>query len=207
MLPHIFANEFKRLKDVFGERAYPPEREALLFAKLQHMPEYWLKETVEEFILNRVRAPMWPEFSQKIEEYEEKGQQRKVENERTREAFGEANVMGILMAAVERTADKEFPLDCISMLGRYLKFDITKKEFNSGCDLLDIAASAGSCVKCGSTGYQKRKMKHAQYEYEGILRCSCPVGQRMPREAYGPRDRDGAREATPIPIAGREKGI
>lgn len=57
-----FDFEIKRLRETFGQNAYPVERAALLFRELISYSDEWMTSAVEAFILESKKPPMLSDF-------------------------------------------------------------------------------------------------------------------------------------------------
>lgn len=200
MTSETFTSQLKRLIDVFGPKAFPEERNKLIFLAIRAMPDFWMESVCNEFISNHRQSPLLKDFIEKIGEYHD---------EKTPDAFSGCNSpLAVLEKAAELnrgTADPELVKDRIGLLKKFLNKVITKEEFEITLDLIMQAAKEkkknvinihGVCENCDNCGYA---IKEDVNGYRYVYRCNCLYGSHRPKKAMCPITKDGIREAVDFP--------
>lgn len=63
----FFSKQIDRLKDVYGEKQYPPERAALLFTPFRTMHNELFKQMVDHLIVSCRSAPILKDFMEAVD--------------------------------------------------------------------------------------------------------------------------------------------
>lgn len=66
MSPQEFGAQIDRLKRTFGDRAYPEERNRLIYREVKDFDRRWLESVVDGLIANCRQAPILADFAQVI---------------------------------------------------------------------------------------------------------------------------------------------
>lgn len=198
MTNEFFITQVKRLKDVYGEKAYPDERVRLMWNAFKNCFDEVFKEACDDLITHRRTAPMLPEMLEAVDVCINRDKERRLQ---TQQVISGQDVLTQMKAASKISPNKDFSSMCIKLLDDYQKGKLTKKQFEEGCDFLDETAKKITeikvCNKCNQTGYV---MRPNEYGYDFLHRCDCSVGQRMPEKCAGPSGRNGERTEVVIPI-------
>lgn len=191
-----FRTQIDRLKEVYGEKAYPVERMKIMFNAVKAMPDYWMESSVNEFIGNHRQAPLLEAFLKKIDEHREKERYDNAhENRSGVSGFGKLGTS--LGEAALYSANQSFSKACTSLIRKKQEGKINYEDFLHHCDLLDEAAQEldRKCPDCADEGYMRVR---DDLGAPVLYRCHCSVGAERARVAVGPPDASGVRKEYPM---------
>jgi hypothetical protein len=174
--PKQFAKQIERLTKVFGAK-YPQERTALFWRAFQHVMDNVFEDAVDELIANCRSAPMMKELDAAV--IKAKGRDHE---QRKMSQLQSANPIALLTGGTKREFMPEFMGECYDLLEKLKTRQITMKQFEEGCDLLDqVAAGLGekSCHRCNGSGYLNQN--------NALYRCTCPRGREHPEDISSTR--------------------
>lgn len=139
MTYETFSNQVKRLQEVYGEKAYPPERQKLLWRTFQNDSNEVFCEAIDDIILTYRSTPMHKEIHDAITEA------RRRDHERKRlPSYGDGSVLSILQSAYNPANYEDESMRMrikgrIKLVNDYTSGRLTKKQFDEGCDFYDKA--------------------------------------------------------------------
>ncbi|HMX98737.1 MAG TPA: hypothetical protein PK473_03110 [Nitrosomonas sp.] len=132
----VFQIQIKRLKETYGDKAYPEERIKVLWAQFKNVQNHEFVDTVTMLIANHRQPPMLGEIEKEIQ----------LAINRTKDGLrdytGPRNFQGLLKEAEKnnKNADKEFVRACVQLLTDKLNRKYTMEQFLEGCAHLDKTA-------------------------------------------------------------------
>ena len=132
-----FNEQMARLSETFP-RTYSPERMKLIWAAVKHQPDGIFERVTTRLLQTRRVAPLLNEFNEALEEIVNEDKQR------AREYAGNQGILEQLQQAQalnRGSADPELVKACLKHLRSFLDRKMSKKEFDEGCHMLDVAAS------------------------------------------------------------------
>lgn len=139
MTKEVFQEQMKRLENVFGERAYPAERQRVLWTTFQRVQDETFVDVVSYLIANFRSTPLLKEFHEACERCE---RERK---ERDRYNCNSRNSIEFLQKTYDPGQYKD-PMVRQRIEGRlklvrdYWSGQITQKQFIEGCNFYDRAS-------------------------------------------------------------------
>lgn len=150
-----FVSQIDRLKDVFGDRAFPDERVRLIWNAVQNLSDQFLRRTVDYFIGYEDRAPMMNKWDEQI------SKEREIVNRKEKQAHSQDAKEFASMYSGEDIATicDQIRLRCKSRMN--------DEHFSSFNQML-TGSYRFRCGKCEDTGAYFDK------EFGGITACgSC----------------------------------
>ena len=145
-----FEKQINRLKDVYGEKNYSPERIKLFFKAFRDADIWDFALALDLLIMNKRTAPMQEDVAEKL---------AKVVHDRKRGEETQMPVDLTLRGVPSGKADPAFVALCRKTLNDFQTGKISKSEFKKKCDGLDNLAKQISRSKRQDKGVKTGGMR------------------------------------------------
>lgn len=143
MQKQCFNDQIRRLTEVYGEKAYTPERQKTLWLTFQRLSDTEFEDAVTFLIMTFRSTPLLKEFHEAVKEAEQVTKNRLREAQDVRDAFGFLRAT-YKHAEFSDTATRERVLGRINLVRDYQSRKITRKHFEEGHQFYDKAAGIDS---------------------------------------------------------------
>jgi hypothetical protein len=134
-----FKAEIKRLCSQWPN-SYGTERLNLLWGAFRDVPESAFTDAVTDCLLNQRSAPLVDELSKAAELAKTRASSARISGNAFANVLGEA-------ATHTGHAEPDYVRACMAHLNRFLHKQITRAEFDEGCDRLDDLAKQVMAIK------------------------------------------------------------
>lgn len=131
MSPEQYAVQIDRLKDTYGDRAYPDERVRLIYKTLGYVHDWEFERVCNALIANKRAAPMLSDIVEELQDMQKR--------DRAYSAVGSGTILEIMKQAKEKSKNTrpDIVKACMELLNKRLDGKITMQQFEQGCDWID----------------------------------------------------------------------
>lgn len=193
-----YTEQVRRLKDTFGDKNYPKERQTLFFREVSKYTDDLLIRAVDKLIYEEKHPPMPPKIIETLLDIQASDlEHRKIE-------FTGSE----LQDAAKFSHNPEFASLCLGVIAGVTTGKMSRDEYNDAmkyidtyCDELDTAGRQNFCKDCGNQGYA---FKEDGNGYCYLFRCSCSHGHKKPHSTRY-KDANGEVKEVKIPVLRNEE--